>query len=204
MFVRAVAYGSYEEGLRELIHLLKYNAVRPAARVLGRMLAEAIADLETEFSDTRVTVVPVPLFRSKLRKREFNHADLIAREALKFYPNNRLLFSPRVLERKRETVSQTGLTRHQRRENVHGAFRVTKPEAVKDREVLVVDDVFTTGATVSECARILRRAGASKVWVTTVARTLKTEAHVDIQLPDAKPPQGVKNEGIPLANVSGM
>ena len=71
---------------------------------------------------------------------------------------------------------------HQRRENLRGAFAVPQPELVKGREVLVVDDVYTTGATVSECARVLRRAGATKVWVATVARTLKNSAqHVQIQ-----------------------
>lgn len=209
MFVRAVAHGSYEAGLRELIHLLKYSAVRPAAKVLGRMLAEAIADLGADFADSQlmdrqVLVVPVPLFRTRLRHREFNHAELIAREAVKLSGNDRLLLSPALLHRKRETVSQTGLTLHQRRENVRGAFRVTEPGAVKGREVLVVDDVFTTGATVSECARVLRRAGASKVWVATVARTLKAEARVDIQLPAAKPPQAAGIREISLANVSGI
>ncbi len=59
---------------------------------------------------------------------------------------------------------------------MRGAFVVAKPEEIKEREILVVDDVFTTGTTVSECARVLRRAGAAKVYVATVARTLKTEA----------------------------
>jgi predicted amidophosphoribosyltransferase len=81
-----------------------------------------------------------------------------------------------LLERRRETKSQIGLSRHQRRENIRGAFVVTRPREMAGREVLLVDDVFTTGTTVSECARILRRAGASKVYVATVARTLKTEA----------------------------
>ncbi len=86
-----------------------------------------------------------------------------------------------MLERKRETASQIGLTSHQRRENLRGAFGISQPELVKGRDVLVVDDVYTTGATVSECARVLRRAGATKVWVATVARTLKISAqHVEI------------------------
>jgi predicted amidophosphoribosyltransferase len=87
------------------------------------------------------------------------------------------------LERKRETPSQTGLTSHQRRENVRGAFGVVQHEAVKGCEVSVVDDVYTTAATVSECARVLRRAGATKVWLATVARTLKAPArHVEIRI----------------------
>jgi ComF family protein len=185
-FARAVAYGSYESGLRELIHLLKYSGVRPAANVLGRMLTEAIAKFEAELATDSIALVPVPLHRGKLRQRQFNHAELIARAAIELAPaHGRLRLCADVLERKRETPSQTGLTHHQRRENVRGAFGVAYPERVRGREVILLDDVYTTGATVSECARVLRRAGVAKVWVATVARTLKTsEHHVDINMPD--------------------
>jgi ComF family protein len=182
IFARATAYGSYEDGVRELIHMLKFDGVRPAADVLGRMLAEAITALEPEFAAEPVTLIPVPLYRGKRRQRGFNQAEMIARAALKMRPlKDRFRLCSGALVRKRETTSQIGLTRHQRRENLRGAFGVAQPEAVKGREVLVVDDVLTTGATVSECARVLRRAGATKVWVATVARTLKiSERHVDI------------------------
>jgi ComF family protein len=207
-FTRAVAYGSYESGLRELIHLLKYGGVRPAATVLGRMLAEAIASLKCDFLAESVAVVPVPLYRSRLRQRGFNQAELIARAAMKASPaRDRLHLSAGALERKRETASQIGLTSHQRRENLRGAFGVAQPEAVKGREVLVVDDVYTTGTTVSECARVLRRAGATRVWVATVARTLKISAqqveigsgHEDRQV-DEKIEAGV----VPMAKTVGI
>ena len=181
-YIKATAYGSYDGGLRELIHLLKYNGVRPAANVLGRMLAEAVEDLQPHFSDTEVLVVPVPLHARKARQRGFNQSELIARAAIKLKTaGGHFQLSANLLERSRETTSQIGLSRHQRRENIRGAFRVTKPDEVRGREVLVVDDVFTTGTTVSECARILRRAGASRVYVGTVARTLKTEAQSAIR-----------------------
>jgi ComF family protein len=185
-FERAVAYGNFEGGLRELIHLLKYSGVRPAANVLGRMLAEAIAELEVGFTGDAIAMVPVPLYRARLRQREFNQAELIAGMAMKVLPkSSRLRLQPDILERKRETASQAGLTSHQRRENVRGAFGVARPELVKGREILVVDDVYTTGATASECARVLRRAGAAKVWVATVARTMKnTQPQVKIEMPD--------------------
>ncbi len=172
-FDRAVAYGSYDGGLRELIHLLKYNGVRPAANVLGRMLAEAVATLEPAFEQATLLVVPVPLFKGKRRERGFNQAELITRAALKAYPGQRLQLAADLLLRTRETHSQIGLTSHQRRENLRGAFAVARSQEVTGREVLLVDDVYTTGTTASECARVLRRAGASKVWVATVARTLK-------------------------------
>ena len=173
-YLKAAAYGSYEGGLRELIHLLKYDGVRPAASVLGRMLAEATAILEPLFTESCVAVVPVPLHLRKRRQRGFNQTEMIARAALKLMAGNRFELQP-VLQRTRETQSQIGLSRHQRRENLRGAFAVTAPEAIRGCEVLLVDDVFTTGTTASECARVLRRAGAAKVYVATVARTLKME-----------------------------
>ena len=177
VFAQAAAYGSYDGGLRELIHLLKYERVRPAANVLGRMLSEVITNLKPCFGGSPLAVVPVPLHARKLRQRGFNQAELILRAAMKSNPApGQLMVSGGILERRRETQSQIGLTRHQRRENLRGAFVVAKPGEIQDREILLVDDVFTTGTTVSECARVLRRAGAARVWVATVARTLKTNA----------------------------
>jgi ComF family protein len=181
-YVKATAYGSYNSGLRDLIHLLKYNQVRPAANVLGRMLTEAIEDLQPLFTGNEVLVVPVPLHFRKRRQRGFNQSELIAHAALKLKPAaDRFRLSAGLLERRRETKSQIGLSRHQRRENIRGAFAVAKSGEINGREILLVDDVFTTGTTVSECARVLRRAGASKVYVATVARTLKAEAQRAMQ-----------------------
>ena len=173
-FVRAVANGSYDGGLRELTHLLKYDRVRPAAGVLGHMLAEAIQGFGSEFISA--VVVPVPLHASKLRERGFNQAEEIARAALKNLTSGGLTLSTGILSRKRATESQTGLSDHQREQNVRGAFVVTSPAAIAGEDVLLVDDVFTTGATATECARVLRRAGADRVFVATVARVLKAEA----------------------------
>src|SRR6202041_478471 len=105
-FARAAAYGSYESGLRELIHLLKYGGVRPAANVLGRMLAEAIATLARHFPADSVVLVPVPLHRTKLRQRGFNQAELIARAALEARGRDgSMILNSRVLERRRPTQS---------------------------------------------------------------------------------------------------
>jgi ComF family protein len=183
-YVRAIAYGSYDGGLRELIHLLKYDKVRTVANVLGRMPAEIIAELEPAFALTAILVVPIPLHASKKRERGFNQSELMARAAVKqSRQGERLKLQSGLLERGRITISQIGLTRHQRREDIRGAFTVTNPSEIAGREVLLIDDVFTTGTTVSECARILRRAGASKVFVATAARTLKNDAaHVESSL----------------------
>jgi ComF family protein len=172
-FTRAAAFGSYDGGLRELIHLLKYNGVRPAAGFLGQRLAEAIAAVEPSFEQETVLVIPVPLYKGKRRQRSFNQAELIARAALKVYPAGRLRLATGILYRTRDTQSQIGLTSHQRRENLRGAFSVPRAAEVTGREVLLVDDVYTTGTTATECARVLRKAGAERVLVATVARTLK-------------------------------
>lgn len=173
-FERAVAYDSYEAGLRDLIHVLKFQQVRAAAAVLGRMQAETIANLEQTMPGGTIAVVPVPLHKRKQAQRGFNQAEMIASAVLKRLPlPKRFELCTGILTRRRETGSQIGLTRHQRRENLRGAFAISDPTRILNRDILLVDDVFTTGTTASECARVLRRAGARRVWVATVARTLK-------------------------------
>lgn len=175
-FERAVAYGSYDGALRDLVHLLKFGQVRPASQVLGGMLAYSIAALEPSLPSGTIAVVPVPLHAHKRSQRGFNQAELIARAALKQLSrsgNNRFELCVRSLVRLRDTGSQIGLTRHQRRQNLRGAFSVRDAASISNRDVLLIDDVYTTGATASECARVLRRAGAARVWVVTVGRTLR-------------------------------
>ena len=173
-YSHAAAFGAYEGELRDLIHLLKYEQVLPAAGVLGKMLAAAIRKLN--LCDQNLLVVPVPLHTSKKRQRRFNQAESIARAALKELSGMTAQLDAGALRRVRRTVSQIGLTRPQRRENIRGAFDVAHLSKVAGRSILLVDDVLTTGTTASECARILRKAGAKEVWVATVARTLKNNA----------------------------
>jgi ComF family protein len=173
-FERAIAYGSYDGALRDLIHVLKFQQVRPAAAVLGQMLAEAIVLLEPAMPVGMLAVVPVPLHTRRQSQRGFNQAEVIARSALKRLSRpKRFELCSGVLLRRLETGSQIGLTRHQRRENLRGAFAVSDPTRILNRDILLIDDVLTTGTTASECARVLLRAGAARVWVATVARTLK-------------------------------
>lgn len=184
-FTRAVAYGSYDGALRGLIHLLKYDRVRPAGDLLGRILAEAMADLKFAASEKPALVVPVPLGAGRERQRGFNQAAEIARAAMKHvvqartpvpHGPGRLELNTSALGRVRETQSQTGLTRHQRRANLRGAFVALRPQEIAGREIILVDDVYTTGTTAWECARMLRRAGAAGVYVATAARVLKGDA----------------------------
>lgn len=140
------------------------------------MLGSALAKLELPGD---VLVVPVPLHASKRRQRGFNQAELIAQSAFKPMHDKRIQLATNVLQRVKPTVSQIGLTKNQRQENIRGAFKVAHLSKVSGRSVLLVDDVMTTGTTAAECARVLRRAGAAKVWVATVARTLKNSVPHD-------------------------
>lgn len=182
-FAKAMAHGSYDGALRGMIHLLKYEAMLPAADSLGELLTPVIQTL-VEKCEGQALLVPVPLFKSKQRQREFNQSELLARAALKKLPDQarvRIELADSVLVRQRDTRSQTGLTRHQRRENMRGAFSVGDAKRVAGRDVILVDDVLTTGTTAAECARTLRRAGAKKIYVATVARVMKGE-QVSVEL----------------------
>jgi ComF family protein len=169
-FRRAVAYGGYDGQLRELIHLFKYQGVKPAGNVLARLLHQATAQLALPDS---LLAVPVPLWTGKRKARGFNQAEAIARAFLSFCKRGSIQLDTITLLRTRETASQTGLTRRQRRANVRGAFAVAGAERIRGRSILLIDDVMTTGTTVNECSRVLRRAGAKEVFVATVARATK-------------------------------
>ena len=172
-FIKAVAYGGYHGDLRALVHLLKYDAMQPVARRLGALLADSLellaADLPRE-----LLIIPVPMHAEKQRQRGFNHAELLARAALREarrrHPDWALHLKTNLLQRMRATVSQAGLTTHQRRENLRGAFFAPRPASIAGKHVLLIDDIYTSGATARACSRVLRTAGAASVWVATVAR----------------------------------
>ncbi len=172
-FVRAVSFGVYDGSMRAAIHALKYDRIVPLARELGTRLASAMAQLEPD-APREMLIVPVPLHRGRMAERGFNQARTLAAEALRrlriSHPAWRLELSATSLVRQRSTESQAGLTPRQRRQNLRGAFFVSDPEAMRGRHVLLVDDIFTTGATARACSRILMEAGAASIRVATLAR----------------------------------
>ena len=173
VFVRAISYGPYEGRMRDAIHALKYMGLRAAGRPLGNMLAKALAELAAT-APAEMLVVPVPLHHSKQAERGFNQSRLLASFALaalrRTNPAWRLKLAPATLLRLRATANQASLTPRQRRNNVRGAFRVADPEVVRSKNILVIDDIFTTGATARSVAQELGRAGAASVWVATLSR----------------------------------
>lgn len=172
-FARAVAHAVYQDELREMLHLLKYDRVRAVAVPLGRMLAERMAQMESD-SPRAMTVVAVPLFPARQRERGFNQTILMCDVALRILRRNAPDWNLRpghsLLERIRATESQFRLTPAARHANLSGAFAAPEPARVQGKHVLLVDDIFTTGATARECAATLLRAGALSVNVATLAR----------------------------------
>lgn len=153
----AIAAFDYEGAVRRAVRGLKYRHTKSLAGLMGRNVVPLLARHDDAL------VLPIPLHRSRQRSRGFNQTELILRGAGYDHPAARLL-------REKKTRAQFGLSHGERRTNVRGAFRYDGPK-LAGRTVLVVDDVITTGATVNECARVLKDAGARRVFAVAFART---------------------------------
>jgi ComF family protein len=160
-FDRASSFGFYDGALRSLIHLLKYSGMRPLAPGLSRLLERALpVDERYDF------IVAVPLHWRRRWSRGFNQAELLARGIAE----RRGIPAVIALRRVKFTAIQAGLTSAGRRRNMTGAFRLRKAIDVRGKRILLIDDVFTTGATATACAGVLKRAGAVSVSLLTLAR----------------------------------
>ena len=155
---RARAVGHFTGTLRTLVHHFKYADRHDARELFGQWLAEAGRDLQPGID----VIVPVPMSRLRLFLRRFNQSAVLAHQ---LSHNTGIAMDPHLLVRAKAAKRQVGLTRDQRRRNVARAFRVSdrKLADLRGRNVLLVDDVITTGATVNACARTLKRAGAARV-----------------------------------------
>jgi len=168
VFERARAVAEYDGTASLLVHRLKYNDRLELARALGTMMVRAGAEL---LSDAQV-IVPVPLHRWRLWRRRFNQAMALAKVVSS---ESGVACDPTLLARVKRTRRQVGLTKAQRQENLQGAFRVP-PEArarLRDKRVLLVDDVLTTGSTGNAAARALLRGGAARVDILAFARVVQ-------------------------------
>ncbi len=165
-FNRHRSAGRYRGVLKDALLLLKYRKYRPLGRLLGGMAYETLVPDE-EFWKGIDLVVPVPLHRKRFRERGFNQSAAIAREIGR---RAGIPFVPRAVKKIKSTLPQTSLTHRERADNVRGAYARGRKNAVSGKIVLLVDDVFTTGSTLGECARVLLEAGAAEVRGLTVAQ----------------------------------
>ncbi len=151
--------------VRKVMHDFKYGGQLHLRHQLGRWLCEALAD--PRLAGRRFnSIVPVPLHPARERERGFNQAELLA---AKLQRHCHLPVRP-LLQRIRYTTTQTQYDRRERMENLAGAFRLRRGATVQDLRVLLVDDVLTTGSTLSECAAVLKKSGALSVHAATAAR----------------------------------
>lgn len=160
-FDAAFSWGEYAGTLRKLIHVFKYDRVSPLAKPLGALLARTLPR-----SEAVDVIVPMPLHWRRRWSRGFNQSELLARVV------SRRIGAPvlNAMKRRKATPPQAGMTSAERRTNVAGAFEVKRRRGIEGRHVLLIDDVLTTGATASACAGALKRAGAARVTVLTLAR----------------------------------
>lgn len=164
----ARAYSPYNDPLKEIIHQFKYCGHLSLARPLGRHLQAVYHSFPESFRSD--VIIPVPLHKTRERERGFNQAAELARQLSRL---TRLPVQSGWFVRTRPTKAQAGLSRRQRRMNLKGAFQVSPCAQIANRDVLLLDDVFTTGATLNECATILKRGGCRRVNVLTVARVTR-------------------------------
>lgn len=164
-FESALALLVYGEEVFPLMHRMKYGPDASLARYMGVLLARYLGERLSRLG--LHAVVPVPLHRLRLRERGFNQAANMGKAVAKSLG---VELETDILLRVRATPAQVGLSRSQRIDNVKGAFGVSSSNRARKRNLLLVDDVYTTGATLAEAARALLRAGAREVHVLTFAR----------------------------------
>lgn len=164
-FDRARSLGLYDAGLKKLIHHFKYRPQAGVMREIAPLMRDYFAGLDASWNGFYVS--PVPLHFRKMKERTFDQSFLIAREAARIL---NLPLANGLLRRIRDTDSQAKKTKQDRAKNIKGAFHVDRPDRVAGKNILLVDDVFTTGSTVNEAARVLKRAHADRVDVFTLAR----------------------------------
>lgn len=183
-YIEARTLYPYVPPLQDAICLLKYRGKVALVPALVRLMVNHLPP-----RDRFDVVVPVPLHPDRLRAREFNQSLLLADRIARHL---RLPFSSGTLVRLASSAPQTTLSRKERLKNLRGAFAVRDPGRIAGKRVLLIDDVFTTGATMNECANTLTRDGAAEVFALTLARTVESHSVPDrIQAQHAHPALGL-------------
>jgi ComF family protein len=173
-FDAARSFGLYTGNLRKAVLRVKFSGDERLGRHLGGLLVSVWDSLPHTEDSAAALIIPVPLHSSRSRERGFNQSELLAeglvRALKKRNSAERMPVVSSNLRRKLATPPQTGLSVSARRENLRGAFEVANPEDVRGRVVVLLDDVMTTGTTISECAKVLKRTHAAAVMALTLAR----------------------------------
>ncbi|MCE2991423.1 MAG: ComF family protein [Candidatus Jidaibacter sp.] len=154
----------YDDFTKKLIHDFKFNDKTGYAKSFAHMMYNQSGQL-LEQADV---VIPVPMHKTRVQRRKYNHATLIARNISKL---SGVKLEVDALIKLRPSVNQMGLNRLERARNLLGAFSVSDDSLIRNKSIVLVDDVLTTGATASECAKTLKQFGAKKIIVLTAART---------------------------------
>lgn len=167
------ALWNFDKGgdLQKLLHGLKYDRLTSIGLQLGKALARRAVKhpmIQQQLGEVKPLLVPVPLHYLKFRKRGFNQAFTIARGIETITGIS--ICEIDTVQRKKYTLSQTGFTLEKRLKNIENAFRVAKPERIKGKTVIIVDDVFTTGSTAFELSRTLKEADTASIMIWTVAQ----------------------------------
>jgi ComF family protein len=167
-FTTARALGYYEGPLQEAIHRWKYQGRTPLTALFGEWMAGAF---QRHWHPSSVDLlVPVPLHTHRLRERGFNQALLLAKEISR---RTGIPYQKRILQKRKPTPPQVNLSGSEREKGVKGAFWLTEKKGADGLSILLLDDVYTTGATVNECSKVLIAGGAKRVDVFTLAHAIK-------------------------------
>jgi ComF family protein len=164
-FDRAFSPCSYTGIIKELIHEFKYNGKDHLGQTLSGLMVEFIKEYSLPMGDLDL-IVPLPMHKTRLREKEFNQAEVLAEALGRAFARD---IAGNVLGRSRLSRTQTELSVSERFSNVRESFRVLNPGGIRGKNILLVDDVLTTGATSSEAARAMKEAGAGIVFVLTLA-----------------------------------
>jgi ComF family protein len=167
-FTMARAWGAYEGSLQEAIHHWKYEGKTNLTPFFAEWMAEGVKRYWDP--DSLDLLIPVPLHTQRLRERGFNQALLLVKE---LSCRTGIPYRKTILQKKKPTVPQVNLSGAEREKGLRGVFHVTGKEEWVGKSILLVDDVYTTGATVNECSKVLWRGGAKRVDVLTLAHAVK-------------------------------
>ena len=177
---------NFEDGvLKEAVHHFKYNYISDSGGILGKLLSGKLISVRQKDKNKIIpdfdVVVPVPLHKKRLRQRGFNQAEVLARVICRdtrpcVSTGDKMVLDNKILVRKKYTIPQAELGREKRLENLKDVFEFVGIDSyqslrtIQDKNILLVDDITTTGATLEECAKVLKKNGAKKVWGIVLAK----------------------------------